>query len=502
MPLPRPMTIYSFSRTSSAAMLTALTETASKQVVKRSKTRALSSAEINPAALIKYNEEAILIAGRQRLYDNMSIIAPMAEAYHFTPADITMMLSVLTCAASGLPLYIIGSAAQVEMIDVLGVKVNLYVLGAAYANFLQNILYAYCFAKAARNFENENKQLLGWSIFWGITTASVPTAAMFNLGLRRDYSLLSTTALSVMTFLSTAPLSFFGIYEAFKRRLFQLADNPLVREYLLAQLTEQVCANDRELSVIKRHNNALVKQLGVSLGVFLAVSQVLSIFPWTCDSEVSLKNIFSVELLAWVLSIGFFNMPNLLIAALFSGFDLGELIVGSSYQTTLYLAGDETYYTTPKETAVNVSLFLIGALSFYFCLYSSVTSYDITVTECPSLGLLDGPILANVNWGTIWGNFALTMISVASMLNVQSPMSSMRDWMRTAPTEEVEAIASEYFPGSEKVWQKAEPNQNRSWRSYLSFHRPSTATVEEIPLLATINTELGNGEHARTNGRK
>jgi hypothetical protein len=490
MPLPRPLLPSSHSiahRTSSANMLTTLSAAITKTVKPVNRARALSGVELNSTDLLKYNDEAALIAGRQRFYDDMKKFAPMSEAYQFSRADISMMIFVLSCAASGLPLYLIGSAAGKEMITILGVEMNLYVVGAAYANFLQNILYAYSFARAARNFRNENKHLLGWSIFWGVITASVPSAAMFKLGQRRDYSFFWTSSLTLMTFMSTAPLTFFGIYEAFKRRLFQLEDNPLVRKYLLDQLTQQVCMNPRELSVVKVQNNALIRELGYYAGMLLGASQVLSIWPWACDSEVTLNQIFPTPI-SWLLSIGIFNLPNLLIAGIFSGFDLGELIVNSGYQSMLYLTGEEEYYTTHKEAAINISLFFIGVISLYFCLYSSLTSYDLTETECPSLGIFDGLMLENVNWGTIWGNFALTMISVAAILRTQNQMSSTRDLIYTAPTEKVEAIALKYFPGEKEKWQSLpESSGARSRFGFLTSRRRSSVSIEEIPLLSAAN---------------
>jgi undecaprenyl pyrophosphate phosphatase UppP len=498
MPLPRPMLPSSHrftNRTSSANMLRTF-NAAINPVLPVTRERALSGIEISSEDLIKYNNEAALIAGRQRFYDDMQKFAPMAKAYQFSRADIAMMTFVLSCAASGLPLYIIGSAAGKEMINILGVEMNLYVVGAAYANFLQNILYAYSFARAARNFQNENKYLLGWSIFWGVITASVPTAAMFKMGQRKNYSFLETTLWTVMTFTSTAPLTFFGIYEAFKRRLFQMTDNPLARKYLLDQLTEQVCLNPRELSVIKVQHNAAVKELAYYAGILLGTSQVLSIWPWTCDSEITLEARFPTPI-AWLLSIGIFNLPNLLIAGIFSGFDLGELMVNGAYQNMLYLTGEEEYYTTPKEAAINISLFMIGVISMYFCYYSSLTSYDLTETECPSLGIFDGLMLENVNWGTIWGNFALTMISVAAILRTHNQMSQTRDWIYTAPTEEVETIAIKYFPSEKDKWQRVAlpvANSVQSRFSFLSNGRRPSIRIEEMPLLSVANLEPDVGE--------
>ncbi|MES2218322.1 MAG: hypothetical protein V4501_07915 [Pseudomonadota bacterium] len=423
---------------------------------------------------------------RQIFYTNMHRYAPLAEAYRFDPQDILMFIFVVGCAGSGLPLYIIGSASHEKLIDLFGLEINLYPVGAAYANFLQNALYAYCFAKAARNFQNENKLLLMWSVGWGVITAYVPTAAMFRMGFKKNYSLPATFGLTISMFLSTFPLSFFAMYETTLRIMKSFNDNPQARKFLYEQLylCAEVQSDPRKRSIMQTHNSEFLTNLGFYLGIGIGVSQVLSIEPWVCDSEKSFEENWGLPiLLSWVLSADVFNLPNLLIAGTFTGFDQGDLLVNLAYKSSRYLTGQERYFSTLLETIADTGLLFATILTIQLCMYSSMTSVDM-VDECPSAGpLLDLLIRTNVDWGTIWGNFVMTMFTVVMIFKVSNPLREMRDWITGGPIEEIEAAAEVHFPNSRLEWQRPTSTTTSPWLSRIPLLGQNRSGTESIHLL-------------------
>jgi hypothetical protein len=111
------------------------------------------------------------IALRRRFYNNLVELNQPPADYEFDTQDLYTAAIVLALAFMALPVYIVGSASHEEYNTFLGITFNEYVVGAAYANLVQNIFYAYCFVKATQNFKNENTVLLSWSLFWGLITA-------------------------------------------------------------------------------------------------------------------------------------------------------------------------------------------------------------------------------------------------------------------------------------------------------------------------------------------
>jgi ABC-type multidrug transport system fused ATPase/permease subunit len=442
----------------------------------------------------------LLAPARAKFYDDLNTLAPLPGKYRFYSKETAMLGFDLTCALAGCVLYAAGGATKEDMVTFLGFEFNMNVAGSLYVNFVQNILYAHCVASAANNFKNENKFILAWAFALGIITSFPPTAAMFRMGIRRDYSIPTTLFLTTAQFLGTFPLSFFGMYDATKRVMRMFGNNPRVREFLLEQLTEHVEDSPELKKILVTKDNPGVRRAGLALGSVIAFSQFWSMISWVCDSESLLnENMGFPVSLSWILSALVFNLPSELIAVSFSGFDVGDSLTQAAYEYYQAFENGADGYTSTREYGYDIAFYLLTFITLYFSMYSSATAVSL-FDECPSFGIFNEPLKLNVDEGTNLFNFVMTMIALSAMISyfkrayarmgsmeyTRNQLRSGKEWICSEDSATLEEIAESYFPEQDEEWEQPRSSSTSSWMPALSrfsvFGNASRQGYDEIEM--------------------
>jgi hypothetical protein len=411
--------------------------------------------------------------------------APLAEKIgwkHLPAAAFT----TFTCSA-GSVLYALGGSK-------LGLK---YTIGGVGVNIPQNALYGFgtweFFSHFYANFKSAWKSCLSATAL-GVTATLPSTFATWKLSDQGAWGYVQTG----LTFAGNLPGNIYGMYDAIKRPINKLADNPRLREFLLDEFRNSLPEEYHSLvGTSQRGTKATVASY--SAGGLFGSALAASLTGYVCSSAA-----FASEYLGKVggtIAAVFTNSPTVLIAILVSGIDLAEDAIDLMIALYKHATGDEKLIVTAADKKYMAAYLVTVAGFTYLDVYSGGTSQTLFDSDCPSFGEVPSDILRrDVIQGTEMFNEILMAIAFYKGLNHLKQaydtnpnhqkierIRNVAAYLKKGSIKELEAIAMTHFADRIAEWKKPEPvvASNASFCSRLCFWKKAS----DPSVLAEMNDE-------------
>ncbi|GEM_PF-5653705 len=402
------------------------------------------------------NRDLVQILGLEenKWLAEIASLAPLPARFKLRSQHTPAVLFALTCSVLASFLYVEG-----------GKKYGPYsIAGSVIDNFTQNMLYnilTYFFITMPDRSWSRLIPAIGFAIL--ATTPS--TISTYDLSEENKREKAIFNALGNL-FGNT-----FGMYTACNRFINYFTNNPQARSFLHSKLQNSLQNNLALHNGLEPVHSNTTLTTGNIVGVLMGVNLASAHTGYICNSSRYLEHLVGDPNSG--IALGVLSMlPNITIALLLSGVDLGRTAVNDLADICQYLRGNKTITLSPREKKLVTSLVITIGISSWLALYSSATSKYLFHEKCdlePTIGnTLNQFLTFTSDKGAILFNTIMSGIAIKCGFDFiktayAAPESTdkevykvaaMDKWITQAPIEKVEAITQTYFLEEEKEWRK------------------------------------------------
>ncbi|MDR3492004.1 MAG: hypothetical protein P4M12_08195 [Gammaproteobacteria bacterium] len=381
--------------------------------------------------------------------------ATLPNRFKLRSQHTTALMFALTCSILASFLYAEGGKKYGPYTEAGGIAVNFT------QNMLYNILTYFFIMMPERSWSRIIPAFL-----FALLATTPSTLSTYELS--EDHRVEKT----IFNALGNIAGNTFGMYTAFNRCMNYFSDNPQARAFLKKAIRTHLQDNDELSNALESEHGPKTQVAGYLLGIVMGVNLASAHTGYICTSSKYIEKLIGNQ--DGGIALGIASMlPNLTIALLLSGVDLGIIAVNDIANIYNYMTGNKKIILSSREIKLLSGLVTAIGISSCLALYSSATSKFLFANRCdlePVIGNhLNNFLEFTTDKGAMVFNAIMSGIALKTGVDYvktayaapesaaikKYKVTAMDKWVQQAPTEKVEAITRKYFSANENEWKKS-----------------------------------------------